>query len=272
LAAPLDGWSPMVAKYLRFVLRYISLNFSAAIEYRGAFLAQCLGMALNDLVFFIFWAIFFARFGEVSGWGLRDVVLLWGVAAASVGLAVALFGNCTRMATIIVQGQLDYYLGLPKEVLVHVLVSRMGLAGWGDAVFGVVAYVFVGRLDPGSIALYVLLVGVSMATFVAFMVVAGSLAFFIGSAEAAAFQAQQAVVTFSLYPGGMYHGWVKVLLFTAIPAGFISHLPAELLRSFDPALFGGLLAFASASWAVAIAVFHLGLRRYESGNLVLPRG
>jgi viologen exporter family transport system permease protein len=102
------------------------------------------------------------------------------------------------------------------------------------------------------------------------MVIAGSLAFWMGSAEAAAFQAQQAVITFSWYPGAMFHGWLRVLLFTAIPAGFISHIPVELLRSFDPTPFMGLIGIASAG--LAGGVFRIGLKRYESGNLVNLRG
>jgi ABC-2 type transport system permease protein len=116
------------------------------------------------------------------------------------------------------------------------------------------------------------LVLLSLAIMVSFMVLAGSLAFFIGSAEAAAFQAQQAIVTFALYPGSMFQGWLKVLLFTAIPSGFISHVPASLLRSFEPSLFAGLIAFTVGLGCAAAFVFSLGLRRYESGNLVMPRG
>jgi ABC-2 type transport system permease protein len=261
-----------VAKYTRFVLAYIRLNLSAALEYRASFIAQTVGMMLNDAVFFIFWAIYFARFSDVSGWGMRDVALIWAVAATAVGLAVALLGNCMRLATLIVQGQLDYYLTLPKAPLPHVLVSRMGLAGWGDACFGLLAYVLFGPLDLASIGLYVLLVCTSMLIFASFMVIAGSLAFFIGSAEAAAFQAFQAVITFSVYPGGMFSGWVKVLIFTAIPAGFISHVPVQLLRSFDPFQLLGVLAFTAASVGLASLVFQIGLRRYESGNLVVMRG
>src|ERR1043166_938687 len=100
----------MVGKYLRFLLAYVKLNLASAMEYRAAFIAQTLGMLLNDFVFFIFWAIYFTRFQDISGWSMRDVALIWSVAAASIGLAVALFGNCTRLATVIVEGQLDYYL------------------------------------------------------------------------------------------------------------------------------------------------------------------
>lgn len=240
-------------------------------EYRVSFIAQTVGMMINDLVFFIFWAIYFARFSNVAGWGMGEVALIWAVAATAIGLGVALFGNCTRVSSLVMQGQLDYYLVLPKAPLPHVLVSRMGLAGWGDVCFGLLAFALFGPHELLSIALYALLVVASMLVFVSFMVMAGSLAFFIGSAEAAAFQAFQAVITFSVYPGAMFNGWIKVLIFTAIPAAFISHIPVQLLHTFDPWLLLGLLAFTAFSVGLAGLVFHVGLRRYESGNLMIMR-
>jgi ABC-2 type transport system permease protein len=62
-----------------------------------------------------------------------------------------------------------------------------------------------------------------------------------------------------------------VLLFTLVPAGFISHLPVELLRTFEPWRMAAVLGFTVLSVALAIFVFRLGLRRYESGNLVVLR-
>jgi len=259
-------------RVLSFGLYYMKLNLAAALEYRAAFLAQAIGMFLNDAIFGVFWVLYFARFPSVGGWQMSDVAMVWAVAATSIGLSAALFGNCHRLATIIVQGQLDYYLGLPRDTLAHVLISRSGLAGWGDVAFGVLAYILFGRLELASIALYAVLVVASLVVFVSFSVIAGSLAFWMGSAEAAAFQAQQAVITFSLYPGALFQGWIRVLLFTAIPAGFISHVEVELLRSFDPLVFCGMLVASAASAGLAVLVFRIGLRRYESGNLVALRG
>ncbi len=262
----------MRSSTLRFVLAYLRLNLSAAVEYRAAFLAQALGMMLNDLVFIIFWGLYFARFPSVGGWGIQDVALLWAVAATSIGLSAALLGNCTRIATIVVQGQLDYYLSLPKDTLLHVLVSRSGMAGWGDVGFGLLAYAVFGRLDVPTIGLYAALVLASMLTFVAFGVLAGSLGFWIGSAEATAFQAQQATINFSLYPGSIFTGWIRVLTFTLVPAGFISHVPVELLRTFEPWRMAAVLGFTVLSVVLALFIFRLGLRHYESGNLVVLRG
>jgi ABC-2 type transport system permease protein len=61
-------------------------------------------------------------------------------------------------------------------------------------------------------------------------------------------------------------------MFTVVPAGFISHLPVELLRSFDVSRLLVVLGFASFSVLLAATVFRIGLRRYESGNLVGMRG
>jgi ABC-type uncharacterized transport system permease subunit len=126
------------------------------------------------------------------------------------------------------------------------------------------------EVRSGDVA-YVVLVLASMLIFVAFGVLAGSLGFWIGNAEATAFQAQQATINFSLYPGSVFHGWIRVLLFRLVPAGFISHLPVELLRTFEPWRMAAVLGFTVLSVVLAIFVFRLGLRRYESGNLVVLR-
>jgi ABC-2 type transport system permease protein len=62
-----------------------------------------------------------------------------------------------------------------------------------------------------------------------------------------------------------------VLLFTLLPAGFLSYIPVQLLRQFDPAWFAAELAVVIGALFVSIAVFYRGLRRYESGNLLILR-
>ena len=56
--------------------------------------------------------------------------------------------------------------------------------------------------------------------FVSFAVLAHSLTFFIGNANALASQMFNALITFSSYPGGLFKGFARVLMFAAIPAGF----------------------------------------------------
>jgi ABC-2 type transport system permease protein len=257
---------------LRLVAVYCKLNLAAAMEYRTSFLAQCLGMVANDALLFFFWWIYFQRFRQVGGWTLLDLVSLYGLVAAAYGLATVVFGNCNRLATVISEGQLDYYLTLPKNPLLHVLVSRSSLAGWGDLAFGLGALAVAAWQGALPIPLAVIFLVTSTAIAVGYTTLIGSLAFFIGNAEAAAFQARDAMINFSLYPSPIFQGWTKVMLLTIVPAGFIAHLPIELMRTFDPWRMGLLLAFTAVLWAMVLIVFRMGLRRYESGNLLTLRG
>ncbi len=171
------------------MLAYFKLNLAASMEYRASFLAQSVGMALNDALAFFFWWVYFQHFPQVGGWGLRDLFLLWGILATSVGVASVVFGNAHRLSNVISQGQLDYYLGLPWNPLLHVLVSRTSLAGWGDVGFGFAAFAVAAWLDVLPVGLATILTALSTAVVIGFVVLVGSLAFFMGNAEAAAFQA-----------------------------------------------------------------------------------
>lgn len=262
----------LLLRQLRFVRAYVALNFAAAMEYRAAFFSQVLGMMANNAIVLVFWWIFFLRFPDVAGWRLSDELLIWGVVATAYGLTNGIFGNFGRIATLIMQGQLDYYLALPKDALLHALVSRMGPSAWGDAAFGVLAFLVAGHLSVGRVLLFVLFSLTGCAVRVAYGVLSGSLAFWTGGAELAAQQAGDALITFSLYPGGVFRDWVRLLTFTLIPAAALSHLPVSLLREPRPAEIAGIVAFAAGALLLAVAVFRLGLRRYQSGNLVDLRG
>jgi ABC-2 type transport system permease protein len=262
----------MGVRTLSLIWAYFKPNLAAAMEYRVSFLAQALGMILNDLLAFFFCWIYFQHFPQIGGWGMWDLLLVWGVAATAFGLLSVVFGNWLRLSNVISQGQLDYYLGLPWNPLLHVLVSRMSLPGWGDIAFGLAAFGLAAWLGELSIGLAVVVTLCSLAVMLGFTVLVGSLAFFIGSAENAAFQARDGLLLFATYPGSIFHGAARVLLMTLIPAAFVSHIPVELLREFDPGKLALLITFTAGLWALTLLVFQLGLRRYESGNLIGMRG
>jgi ABC-2 type transport system permease protein len=65
---------------------------------------------------------------------------------------------------------------------------------------------------------------------------------------------------------------MKIVLFTIIPADFVSYLPVALLREPSLATLGGALGGAALYAALAVWLFHRGLRRYASGNRFGVRG
>lgn len=67
-------------------------------------------------------------------------------------------------------------------------------------------------------------------------------------------------------PTDIFKGLGKLILFTVLPAGFISYMPIGLLREIQPQYVLGLLAVIALLVLCGIAVFYRGLSRYSSGN------
>lgn len=258
--------------FARFVWGYVAANVQGALEYRLSFVSQVFAMLINDCMWLIFWLAYFSKFQLVAGWGRTEIVMMWAVVAAGFGLGTAICGNIFRLAGMIVRGEMDVYLALPKPVLPHALISRMDLTAPGDILFGLIVFGALVRPSLTQWLLFGLFTITTALIFAAFGVITQSLAFWLGNSEGLAQQLANALISFSTYPTVIFRGAVKFALFTMIPAGFIAYVPVQLLREWSLPLFAGLLGFALGSVGLAWLVFRAGLRRYESGNLVLMRG
>lgn len=253
---------------LRFLLALWKANLQAAMEYRASFITQVVGMMLNNALYFIFWLLFFDRFKEVRGWGLNDMMLLYGIVAASFGLGVFLFGNALSLAEAVSTGRLDYYLALPRPVLLHALASRSVASGLGDFIYGLISFALSGQLSAGAAGRFVFGVICGATVFLSFLVIVHSLAFWVGDASQLGSQALNAMITFAIYPLSLFDGTAKLLLLTLVPAAVVGTLPAQLVRGFTWADLG-LLGLAAATFlSLALLAFHRGLRRYESGSAI----
>jgi ABC-2 type transport system permease protein len=261
----------VVGGYCSFVAGYVSANFQSALEYRLSFVSQVFAMLLNDIMWLVFWLAYFGKFPVVAGWGRDEVVMLWAVMAAGFGLGTTLCGNVFRLAGIIIRGEMDFYLALPKPVLSHALISRMSLTALGDMGFGLIVFGVIVQPTLIQWLLFTIFMLTTAIILVAFGVITQSLSFWLGNAEGLALQLSYALLTLSTYPTVIFNNAVKWVLFTVLPAGFIAYVPVQLLREFSWPLFGGLLAFTIGMAVAAATIFRYGLRRYESGNLVLMR-
>lgn len=247
-----------------FLLELWKANLSSAMEYRASFISQVLGMMISNTFFFFFWFLFFSRFNEVKGWSIKDMIMLYAIITTGYGIGFGLFGNAMRMAELIAQGRLDYYLALPRSVLLHVLASRSVISAWGDLIFGIIAYCFVG--NPGGIALWLTASLCSGAIMVCASAIFGTLSFWLGNASTLAAQANNALITLSLYPRDIFQGGVRFLMLTLLPAAFVGAIPLDIVRQGDWTRIPGLIAVALFFIILLWLLFNAGLRRYESGS------
>ena len=255
-------------KHFKFLFALWKANLQAAMEFRSAFLTQVVFMIINNFAYFMFWFLYFDKFKNVQGWTINDMMLLFGIAATAWGLAAYFFGHFTTLGEVIANGRLDYYLSLPKPVLLHVLASKSLGSGMGDVIYGIGSFMLSGYLSWDGFLRYVLGVLAGVCIFISFLTIIQSLSFWLGNTVALSQIALSALLTFSLYPSALFNSATKFVLLTIIPAALVGTVPAEFVRSFTwmslLQIFAGALVFL----VLAVTIFHSGLRRYESGSAI----
>jgi ABC-2 type transport system permease protein len=255
---------------LNFVFAYIKNNLQSAMEYRVSFIIQSIGMFVNDIAWIAIWLILFSRFNSIGGWTFNDMLLLYSLVTIPWGINGIFFGNWLEIGDIIVKGKLDFYLALPKPVLLHLLISKMNFSAVGDLLFGIVLIPFAG-ITLQQLPLLLLFIITASMILLGFSIVAGSLPFFMGSTGDFGFRLTNSLTIFAMYPFGIFEGLTKVVLLLVIPTGFITGIPVQVLRHFDLLTSLAVVGAAVAILLFAVSLFHIGLRRYESGSLINVR-
>jgi ABC-2 type transport system permease protein len=251
---------------LKFLFAVWQANLQSVMEYRVAFLTQVIGMLLNNFIYFAIWIIFFDRFKEVRGWGIADMYITFAVLASAFGLVALLFGNAFTLSDIINSGRLDYYLSLPRPVLLHAVASRTIASGMGDFTYGFISFALSGQFSWDGLLRFILATLLAATVFVSFLILVQSLAFWMGMVNNLTNLMVNAMITFGIYPITIFDNYAKLILFTLIPAAFVGAVPAEFIRAFTWQTLAELLAGAIVFLFLAVSLFRLGLRRYESGS------
>jgi len=252
--------------YARFIGAAFSANARAALEYRVNFIIQFFGMMLNNAAFAAFWLVLIRRTGSVGGYGFSDVMLVWAFVSTSFGLAHVLFGNIRQLGRIIMEGGLDVYLLQPKDVWVNVLCSKTIVSAWGDFAYGFIVLALSAGTDLERVLLFSALVIPGALIFTATFAAADSLALFMGNASSISSALTEFMLSFSLYPEGIYGQGLRWALYTVVPSGFVAFMPLRIYRSLGWSQVPWLYLIAAAYVALSYALFRVGLRRYESGN------
>ena len=233
---------------------------------RASLGSQMFVMIVNDLVWVAFWVLFFRRVGDVHGWDGHRILLLLAVITCASGVTNGLLANARKLGVMAVEGQLDAVLSLPVPPLPYLLLRRVEPMNCGDLLFGVVLFVVAGDPTPERALVFLAVVVLASILMSGFLVLTGSLAFFAGRNEGGDL-GFHAILLLGSYPVDVFAGMAKVVLYSVLPAAFVSSVPAHLIDSFDVPRFATLAAVAGTFAIVAWVTFTIGLRRYTSGSV-----
>ena len=252
---------------IRFIPKLIGVSLKASFAKRTAFCIEIAFMIVNNTIYFSIWWFFFRKIGSINGWDVHDLGLLFAHLTGSVGFALGFGGGIQHIAERISKARLDSILTQPKPVLLQLLGSQSRPSGWGDLACALFFFwFFVEGITPVKIIMFTINTITGAGVLLACGIVLSSLAFWLQNTHRFIRQIFEFIITLAGYPPQIFVGWFKFVLFTIIPAGFISFLPTTVVQSERWDLLALQIVGCLLYMSLAVMIFNRGLSRYESGN------
>ena len=237
---------------------------------KGSFIMNNIFMILNNAGFIIQWIIIYSLKDNIGGYSLQQVLLLWGFAAGTYGISHFFFKKAYSLADTIMNGKLDSYLVQPKNVLLSAITSDIEPSALGDILYGFIMLIISGLTIP-KLLLFILFSICGGIIMTDFAVILASLSFWIRRADMVADTGNNLIVHFATYPGGIFEGVSKILLYTIIPVGMIDYIPVSVLSDFNFELTLLVIGSTFVWTGLAFNIFYKGLKRYSSSNLMIAK-
>lgn len=236
---------------------------------RRAFAFSALSMLGNNALYFVNWWLFFGMVGEVRGWELAHMAVLYGTVAFAFGFAMFFFGGAREIVSAVESGRLDVYLGKPRHPLPALMLAEAKPYGLGDMMTGPVLWFTLGGLSAAQ-GLVALVVGCAAGVvLLATLTALHSLAFWKNDAKGLVDQIFDAFIIASSSPQHVLPVSLKFILLTVIPAGFMGMIPTQAILHPSLPTVGGMVLVAAFYMAAATWIFNRGLRRYTSGSMMV---
>lgn len=254
--------------------RMAATSIRGQMQYRASFIMQTLGQVGLVIEFVAIWALFH-RFGNLGGWTLAEVAMLYGIVHVQWGITDLLgrafdsFGNNVR------KGDFDRILLRPRSTVLQlagteILLHRIGRIFQGAAVLTWALAQLDMAWTPVKVALFLTTLLAGTALFGGMLIMQATLCFWtIEGLEVANIFTHGGVET-ARYPMAIYPRWFRSLFTIVVPLGAVTYFPAMALLGRDdplgsPVWFqwtAPLLGFLF--FGVSLQVWKLGLRRYRS--------
>ena len=251
---------------MKFYLKLFKANLKQAVTLNKAFLLQMLFMFFNNIVFFCNWLILYSNVKTINGWKIADCDLIYAISTFSFGVYQICFGGVKDLSKLIANGELDTYILQPKDTLLQSITSKTIASGWGDVLSSLVLLIFSGYHSINNLVLFIFFIINSSVITVCSAVIYHSLAFWLGPVNTLARNLMEYLIILSSSPGAVHAGVLKGIIYTVIPAGFLTLLPAEVIKQFNPNTFLIIISFTICFALFAVNLFRIGMRKYESSS------
>lgn len=248
-----------------WIISTLRINWLNMTSHKSAFWTMAFLMALQNLMYFGLWTVFFSRVSSLRGWGLPEMAYIFGSGAIGAGIFFTVFGGINMLGTLIHGGYLDIFLTRPRHVLLSAMMHRMRADGIGDIISGIFMIAYYMRPSWADVPMIVLLCFMAGIVFLSFRLIMQTVCFWGIQGETG----ENGFIAFLVAATNPQKGFGvvgKVILLTIIPAGYVALLPVEILKSFSWKLMAVQVTGVIGILVFAVLLFEVGLKRYSSGN------
>lgn len=133
-----------VKNQVKVIILSVKYNIMRQMTNKVTFVTNILFMILNNASFIIQWIILFSLKDEIGGYTIKEVLLLWGLAASTYGIAHIVFLKSFEIPELIINGKLDSFLVQPKNVFLSVITSDTSVSAIGDFIYGYICLCLYG--------------------------------------------------------------------------------------------------------------------------------
>jgi ABC-2 type transport system permease protein len=229
---------------------------------------ELIWMAVNILAI----SVIYRHTESIAGWSKYEMLLLIGTAMLIQRFLMGFFwSSIFELSRNVRTGNFDFFLAQPGNVMFMATTRKLDPDGLANSFVALAVVIYSAQqlnLDPsaGQIAAYALMVMCGVVIHYSILVTTISAVFWITSAQGVE-SSYFNLIEFSMLPREAFRGVAKFLFVWTLPVVVVSNAPARvLLHGFEPAWALWLVAAAAAWFAIAVFVFHRGLRRYSSAS------
>ena len=259
-----------VKKEIKIIFLAVKYNLMKQMLNKVTFITNILFMILNNATFIVQWIVLFSIRDEIGGYGLKEVLLLWGFAAGSFGIAHIFFDGAFDMAKLIINGKLDTFLVQPKNALIGVITSKSSVSAIGDLIYAyIILFIYGFSILRFMLFTFLIIIGGIVLTEVS--VVTGSLCFWLTRGDLLVDNVNHIMVTTATYPDTIFKNAVRLLLYTIIPVGMTAYLPCNIMLEFNVLHIIYTIFMTIIFGLISFGLFNKGLKRYSSSNLMSSR-
>lgn len=261
---------------LKLYKKFIGIYLKSIMEYRFSFFMSIfLQIFTYSNTFLVMW-ILLKQFNNINGWSFYEIMFLYTFNLFSYALSGMFIKHpMLDMEGMIRQGEFDSILTKPINPLFHVIARQFEYTFAGHIILCIFTFsISINKIgiewSVDKILFFIAFIFGAILIHSAFMIITGSLSFFIIKSKVAVETAIYSLRSFLDYPLTIFGKFIQVLLTFVLPYAFVNFYPAEyFLRKTNPPIFNSALYYMTPVVGIimiilAILIWNTGIKHYKS--------